>query len=186
MIAEFEGTEALMTAEELLRVQPPNKSTELVRGRMIVREPTNTNHGRVQSTLNVLVGSFVRAHKLGAVFGQDTGFKIASNPDTVLAPDLAFVTRERVHLILPRGYSPLAPDLIAEILSPGDSRREVLAKIEEWLQAGVTLAWLIDPESRTAEVFRSSGVNASIGAGGVLDGESLLPGFSCALAELFE
>ena len=175
-----------MTAEELLRVQPPHKSTELVRGRMIVREPPNTHHGRVQSTLNVLVGSFVRAHKLGAVFGQDTGFKIASNPDTVRAPDLAFVKRERLHLILPRGYSALAPDLVAEILSPDDRRREVMSKIREWLEAGVSLAWLIDPENRTGEVFRSSGVNSSIASGGVLDGEQLLPGFSCALADLFE
>jgi Uma2 family endonuclease len=175
-----------MTAEELLIAQPPNKSTELVRGRMIVREPPGTNHGRVQSVLNVIVGGFVRAHRLGAVFGQDTGFKIASNPDTVLAPDLAFVRKERIHLIQPRGYSALAPDLIAEIMSPDDQRMTVVAKIEDWIAAGVNLAWLIDPEERTAEVFRSGGMTSSIAADGMLEGEDLLPGFSCPIAELFE
>ena len=89
MIAEFAGAGEWMTAEELLRLDIRDKSTELVRGRLVVREPPSTYHGRVQSNLNVLLGGFVRAHRLGAVFGQDTGFKIASDPDTVRAPDLA-------------------------------------------------------------------------------------------------
>src|SRR5688500_5776082 len=83
----------LMTAEDLLRLDLRDKSTELVRGRLVLREPPNTYHGQVQSNLNLLVAGFVRAHRLGAVFGQDTGFRIASNPDTVRAPDLAFVAR---------------------------------------------------------------------------------------------
>ena len=85
----------LVTANDLLTLQTPGKSTELARGRLIVREPPSTYHGRVQGILHVLVGSYVRAHTLGAVFGQDTGFKIASDPDTVRAPDLAFVARAR-------------------------------------------------------------------------------------------
>lgn len=186
MIAGFTGTEGLMTAEELLRVGLPGKSTELVRGRLVVREPPGTYHGRVQSTLNVLVGSFVRAHRLGAVFGQDTGFKIASNPDTVRAPDLAFVRSARVGLISPRGYAPLAPDLVAEILSPDDRPGEVLTKIGEWLEAGVQIVWVIDPDRRVASVYRADGSVTTIATDGGLDGEHLLPDFSCALRELFE
>src|SRR5687767_1401670 len=137
------GPEGLMTADELLTLRIPDKSTELVRGRLVVREPPGTYHGRVQSNLNVLVGGFVRAHRLGAVFGQDTGFKIASDPDTVLAPDLAFVTRQRVGLIAPRGYAALAPDLAAEILSSDDLPGEVLEKVGKWLEAGVRIVWVI-------------------------------------------
>src|SRR5688572_30705243 len=99
-----------MNAEELLTLDLPNKSTELVRGKLIVREPHNTYHGRVQSVLNVLVGSYVRTHQLGVVFGQDTGFKIESDPDTVRAPDLAFIRRDRAAQIGKRGFAALAPD----------------------------------------------------------------------------
>lgn len=179
-------TEALTTADELLRLNIPGKSTELVRGRLLVREPPSTYHGRVQSKLNVLVGGFVHAQRLGAVFGQDTGFRIASDPDTVRAPDLAFVKHERMSLIPTSGYAAMAPDLVVEILSPGDRPAEVLAKVGEWLEAGVELAWVIDAERRVAQVYRADGSVAAIDAAGALEGERLLPGFSCALAELFE
>lgn len=176
----------MMTASELLLLDLPGKSTELVRGRLIVREPPGTYHGRVQSKLNVRVGVFVDAHKLGAVFGQDTGFQIASDPDTVHAPDLAFVSRERVALIAPRGYAALAPDLVAEIFSHDDRPGEVTTKIGEWLGAGVRIVWVIDPERRTAHAHRADGSIAVIPRDGALEGEQLLPGFVCPLAELFE
>jgi Uma2 family endonuclease len=186
MISGFRNDEGLMTAEELLHNDVPHKSTELVRGRLIVREPPSTHHGRIQSTLNFLVAGFVRAHQAGAVFGQDTGFKIASEPDTVRAPDLAFVRRERLALIAPRGFAALAPDLVAEILSPGDRPGEVLAKIGEWLDAGVQIVWLIDPDRRTAQVYRSDGSVAAVAPDGALQGESVLPGLTIVLTELFE
>lgn len=176
----------LMTADELLTLDLPGKSTELVRGRLVVREPPSTYHGRVQSTLNILVGSHVRAHQLGAVFGQDTGFMIASNPDTVRAPDLGFVARDRLALIAPRGYAALAPDLVAEILSPDDRPGEVMTKVGEWLEAGVALVWVIDPDRRSAQVYRADGGVATVPSDGELHGEGVLPGFSCRLAELFE
>lgn len=175
-----------MTAEQLLTLDLPNTSTELVRGRLIVREPPSTYHGRLQSTLNVLVGSHVLKHQLGAVFGQDTGFRIASDPDTVRAPDLAFVTRDRVALITPRGYAALAPDLVVEIISTGDRPGEVLAKVAEWLEAGVRLVWVIDPDRRVASVYRSDGSVTAVAPDGNLDGEGVLPGFLCALSEVFE
>ena len=103
MIDGIDHSGAMMTATDLLTLRLPHKSTELVRGKLIVREPSSTYHGRVQATLTLLVGSYVRANALGDVFGQDTGFKIASDPDTVRAPDLAFVDRARVAQIPPRG-----------------------------------------------------------------------------------
>jgi Uma2 family endonuclease len=176
----------LMTADELLTLALPGKSTELVRGKLVVREPPSTYHGRIQSTLNVLVGSHVRAHALGAVFGQDTGFRIASDPDTVRAPDLAFVRQDRVGQIGPRGYAALAPDLVAEILSPDDRPGEVLTKAGEWLDAGVIVVWVIDPDRGTAYVYRADGSITTVGRDGDLNGERVLPGFSCRLSDLFE
>ncbi len=176
----------LMTADDLLKLEHGGKSTELVRGRLIVREPPSTYHGRVQSNLNVLVGSHVRAHALGAVFGQDTGFKIASDPDTVRAPDLAFVDRTRMTQIPRRGYAALAPDLVAEILSPEDRPGEVLAKAGEWLGAGVRLVWVIDPDRRVASVYRDDGSVTTVASDADLDGDAVLPGLSFRLSELFD
>ncbi|HEX6052501.1 MAG TPA: Uma2 family endonuclease [Gemmatimonadaceae bacterium] len=176
----------LLTADDLLALEKLGKSTELVRGRLIVREPPGTYHGRLQATLNVLVGSYVRAHALGAVFGQDTGFKIGSDPDTVRAPDLAFVDRTRVALIPRRGYAAMAPDLAAEILSPDDRPGEVLAKVGEWLEAGVRLVWVIDPDRRVATVYRPDGSVTTVASDASVEGEAVLPGFSFRLAELLD
>lgn len=175
----------LMTAEELERVDIPGKSTELVRGRLVISGPPGTFHGNLSARLLLRVGSFVEAHQLGEVFGQDTGFKIESKPDTVRAPDLAFVGHERLRLVARRGYAAVAPDLIAEVLSPDDRPGEVRAKIAEWLRAGVRLAWELDPERQTARAYRPDGSVSMIEAQGALDGEAVLPGFRCELADLY-
>jgi Uma2 family endonuclease len=186
MIDGPRNPDALMTAEELLTLDMPHKSTELVRGRLVVREPPGTYHGRVQGVLHIIVGSYVRANRLGVVFGQDTGFRIASDPDTVRAPDLAFVSRDRAGQISPRGYAALAPDLVAEILSPDDRPGEVLAKVGEWLEAGVKLVWVINAERRVASVYGGDGNVATVAPDGLLDGAEVLPGFTCVLSEIFE
>lgn len=186
MIDDIRHSGETMTANDLLGLEKLGKSTELVRGRLIVREPPSTYHGRVQSTLNVLVGSYVRAHALGAVFGQDTGFKIASDPDTVRAPDLAFVDQSRVPEIARRGYAAMAPDLVAEILSPDDRPGEVVAKVGDWLDAGVRLVWVIDPDRRVATVYQADGSVAAVASDSTVSGEPVLPGFSFRLAELFD
>lgn len=182
MPASLEST--LLTAEDLLRVHIPDKSTELVRGALVVREPPSTEHGRIQSNLAYFVTEYVRQNRLGLVFGQDTGFRIQSDPDTVRGADLAFVRHERAAAIPKRGYAAVAPDLVAEILSPDDRPGEYLPKVGEWLDAGTALVWVLDPLRAQGLVFRADGSLTIIGPDGQLDGESLLPGFSCALAEV--
>ena len=175
----------VMTADQLERIDIPGKSTELIRGRLVISEPPGTFHGKLSARLLLRVGAFVEAHRLGEVFAQDTGFKIESNPDTVRAPDLAFLGTQRLAAVATRGYAAIAPDLIAEILSPGDRPGEVRAKIEAWLAAGVRLAWELDPERRIATVHRADGSTSLIEAGGALDGETVIPGFRCELMDLY-
>ena len=112
----FPGVNAspLLTAEDVERTSVPGKQVELVRGRLVVREPPGTWHGAIAARLTCLLGDFVHARGLGVVFAQDTGFQIASDPDTVRAPDVAFVARERADRIPRRGYAVVAPDLLAE------------------------------------------------------------------------
>lgn len=176
--------EALLTAEELQALDMPGKSTELVRGRLIVREPPATYHGKVAAKLLFRLGEHVYPRNLGELFGQDTGFKIAADPDTVRAPDVAFLAADRATAIKARGYAPLAPDLVAEILSPDDRPGEVLGKVADWLDSGVRIVWVIDPMRREGRVYRQDGSLGTIGADGVIEGEDMLPGFVCPLASI--
>jgi Uma2 family endonuclease len=181
-----EAIPGIMTAEELERVNLPGKSTELIRGRLVVREPPGTYHGRIAARLLYRLGEFVYPNDLGELFGQDTGFKIESNPDSVRAPDVAFLSHTRADQIKRRGYAQVTPDLVAEILSPDDAPAAVLAKVGDWLNAGVRLVWVIDPDRSEARIHRANGSLAIVAHDGALDGEDDLPGFSCALSQLLE
>src|SRR5205807_3267626 len=134
-----------LTAADVERMSIPDKQVELVRGQLMVREPPGTWHGAVAANLAYLLGDFVRRHGLGLVFAQDTGFKIGSDPDTVRAPDVAFVARDRTGLIQAQGYAELAPDLLAEILSPDDRPADVRAKAADGLGAAPQRAWALGP-----------------------------------------
>ena len=116
--------------------------------------------------------------------GQDTGFKIESDPDTVRAPDVAVVCRARVGLIPSRGYAAFAPDLVAEIVSPDDRPGEVLTKVGQWIDAGTMLVWVIDPSRVEARTYRDDGGLTMVSSDGLLDASPVLPGFTCALAEV--
>jgi len=170
-----------LTAADVERMSIPGKQVELVRGQLVVREPPGTWHGAIAANLAYLLGDFVRRHRLGLVFAQDTGFKIGSDPDTVRAPDVAFVARDRTGLIRARGYAELAPDLLAEILSLDDRPADVLAKVADWLGAGTKLVWVIDPERSEARVYRRDGSLSILREHDSLDGEDVLPGFACPL-----
>jgi len=180
------STSALVTAEEVQRISLPGKVTELVRGRLIIREPPGTHHGAIAANLAYYLSDFVRRHGSGAIFAQDTGFKIAADPDSVRAPDVAFVARERTGLIRSRGYAELAPDLLAEILSPDDQPAEVLAKVADWLAAGTRIVWVIDPQRRDARVYRQDGSLTVLGSDDSLEGEAVLPGFACSLKDILD
>lgn len=173
-----------MTAEELLRLKLPDKRTELVRGVLMVREPAGYRHGSVAMALAVRIANHVMAHDLGDVLAAETGFILERGPDTVRAPDVAFVRKRRVPSPLPSGYAEQAPDLAVEVLSPGDRPGAVLEKVGAWLSAGTALVWVVDPGRRTARVYRADGSDAVVHADANLDGEDVLPGFECPLAQI--
>ncbi|MBI4501429.1 MAG: Uma2 family endonuclease [Gemmatimonadetes bacterium] len=177
-------TPALLTAEGLERISIPGKVTELIRGQLVVREPPGTWHGMISAKLAYRLSTFVEQHDLGAVFAQDTGFKIESDPDTVRGPDVAFVAKERLHLIKKKGYAALAPDLVVEVLSPDERPADVLAKVANFLSAGCRLAWVVDQRREEARVHRPDGSISIVPAEGNLDGEDVLPGFGCRLKEI--
>jgi len=175
---------SLMTAEELLHLSIPDKHAELVRGVLVVREPPGGRHGRIAMNLGVALANYVRPRELGVVYAAETGFTLAHHPDTVRAPDVAFVHRDRLPTPEPIGFPDLAPDLVVEVVSPGDRPGELLAKIADWLSAGTRLVWVIDPERRLARVYRHDGTERIVAAEETLDGEDVVPGFSCSLGAM--
>jgi len=179
------GQPALMTAEELLPLRLPDKRTELIRGRLVVRHPGGALHGAVAMRLGYRIAAHVDSHDLGRVYAAETGFKIESGPDTVRAPDVAFIARHRLPEAEPRGYASWAPDLAVEVLAHDDHPADTLEKVAQWLKAGVRLVWLVDAEERTGRVYRADGSEQILGAEHALDGEEVLPGFRCPLADLW-
>lgn len=173
----------IITAEEMEAIDIPGKMTELIRGQLVVREPPGIYHGHIAAKLTYLLGAHVYPARLGALYAQDTGFKLGSNPDTVRAPDVAFVAAHRVE-DRKRGYGAIAPDLIAEIVSPDDRAAELLAKVADWLDAGVRVVWVIDPMRSEAYTYRPDGSVAVVGSTGHLTAEEILPGFRCGLSDL--
>ena len=173
-----------MTAEELLRSSLPNKRAELVRGVLVVREPAGYHHGDVAARLLVAIANHVNANGLGRVFAAETGFRLTRNPDTVRAPDVAYISAARLPDPAPRGFAELAPDLAVEVLSPDDRPGEVLTKVGDWLNAGARVVWVVDPVHVIARVYRADGSESIVSETGALQGEDVLPGFEYPLSAM--
>ena len=183
-----------LTADELLEMADDGFLYELVEGELRRMSPAGSEHGAIGMNLVTALGPHVKANDLGVVFGPDTGFRIASAPDTVRSPDVSFVRRERVPRDgLPEGYWPGAPDLAVEIISPSDTYTDVEKKVTEWLDAGACMVVVITPRTRTVTVHSSSEVCSAHSSqadvlrlrdSDVLDLGDAVPGFSCTIADI--
>jgi Uma2 family endonuclease len=176
----------LLTAEDLLKKPRDGYRYELAKGELIKEPPAGNIHGKRTMRLGWRLAHHVEANELGAVFAAETGFRLATNPDTVRAPDVAFITRTRIEELGEfEGFWPGAPDLAVEVISPGDSYTEVNEKANEYLSAGATAVWVVDERRRTITVCRSLTDITILTEGDVLEGGDIIPGFSCAVAEVF-
>jgi Uma2 family endonuclease len=177
-------TESITTASQLLTATDLGRC-ELVRGVLIMMSPAGFEHGAIAIALGAKIQNFVDARGLGVVTGAETGFYIERDPDTVRAPDVGFVSRDRMPPRPIRGFFPGAPDLAVEVLSPDDSASEVLDKTQQWLAAGARAVWLVDPRKRTVSVYTVDGPLVVHAVGADLPGEPVLPGFRLSVAEIF-
>ena len=161
---------------------------ELVRGELREMVPAGNRHGYVAGEIFGELRSYVKANKLGRTYVAETGFKLASDPDTVLAPDAAFMSRERLGGTREvEGYWPGAPNLVVEVISPNDRHSEVLDKALAWLEAGCRMVLVADPRKRTITVYRSrDDIHVLMAeAGDGVDGADVVPGWKLSLAEIF-
>jgi Uma2 family endonuclease len=170
----------LLTADELLRLPDDGWRYELVRGELQKMSPAGGRHGEVSMELYLSLGTFVKQRRLGRVYGSDTGFRIARNPDTVRSPDAAFVRADRV--IRTPKFIEMTPDAVFEVVSPNDTYSEVAEKTREWLHAGASVVVIIDPKNETVRVERSG---SSIAMNDVIEIDDVVPGWRLPLADLF-
>jgi Uma2 family endonuclease len=175
----------IVTAEELERFPDDDYRYELVEGRVIRMSPVGYQHGRTVARLLVLFDQHLRGRNLGVVV-TEVGFKLASNPDTVRAPDVAFIRQDRIPSPDPRGFLTGPPDLAVEVLSPDDRPSEIQAKVEEYFARGVPLVLVVDADVKTVTVFRPSTSPVTLRTDDLLDLDDVVPGFRCRVHEIFE
>jgi Uma2 family endonuclease len=175
----------LVTAEEFARIPDDDFHYELVEGRVVRMSPPGSRHGALASRFVALLHQHVDSHRLGVVL-TPAGFRLASDPDTVREPDVAFVRAERIPSTgMPDGFWPGPPDLAIEIRSPGDRRATIQAKVADYLARGVRLVWVVDPKAKTVTVHRGQSPPVSLGVDDVIDGSDVVPGFSCRVERFF-
>ena len=177
---------SLLTAEDLPYVMPDEMICELVRGELICESLPGELHGRVAATVLFHLAHFVREHRLGRIYAAETGFVLARGPDTVRGPDVAFVSADRAGGPRPGPFFEGAPDLAVEVLSPGNTKREIADKTRDYFAGGAQAVWVIDPNAETATVHLPKRAPETLMQGSALDGGAVLPGFHLALAELFD
>jgi Uma2 family endonuclease len=174
------------TADELFAMPDDGFRYELVKGELRKMSPAGGEHGVVVVNATLLLGQYVKTNDLGVCCGAETGFKIASEPDTVRAPDLAFVSRERIlESGVPKKFWPGAPDLAVEVVSPGDTYSEVEEKVEQWLGAGTRAVWIVNPRRRSVTVYRSMSDVTRLSDTDELEGGEVVHGFRCKVSEIF-
>jgi Uma2 family endonuclease len=175
-----------VTADELQEMQDDTHRYELVKGELRMAPPPGSEHGEITMNLAAPLHQHVKSKKLGVVYAAETGFKLESDPDTVRAPDIAFVREERVQQAGPStGYLSGAPDLVVEVLSPSDRTIEVEDKVAAWLGGGAQLVWVVSPKLHTVTVYRSLTDIVTLTKKDTLDGGNVVPGFQLLISQIF-
>ena len=172
-----------MTAEELGNLADESLRHELIKGELLTMPLPKYEHMRVATNLTMILGQHVKANQLGDVYVEG-GFKLESDPDTVLGPDVSFVAKDRI-VLSPEGYHSGPPDLAIEVISPGDRKVRIERKLSLWLQSGARSVWHVNPQRRTVEVISSTGERQILHETDELVDDTV-PGFRVAVSEIFE
>jgi Uma2 family endonuclease len=174
------------TADELFRMPNNAYRLELVEGEVRQMSPGGGAHGYVGIEIASRLADCVRRNDFGCVMGAETGYLIERDPDTVLAPDVSFIRKERLAVTgIPEKFYPEAPALVVEVVSPSDSAEEVDEKMRRWFAAGVELGWVAYPRGRTVTVYRALDDIRVLTADDTLEGGDVVPGFECRVGDLF-
>ena len=176
----------LLTGEEFALTDVPD-SYELVRGRIVPMPPPNLNHGVVESNLHGPVYVYLQTHPLGRLVIGESGIYTERDPDTVRGVDLYFISHERLaRRDKTKNYLTVAPDWITEVKSPSNTEAYIQEKLAEYFAINVRMVWLVDPEERCIQLYRSMTDIRMFNDGDTITGEDVLPGFTLPVAKIFE
>jgi Uma2 family endonuclease len=179
-------TTRFMTVEELEQARVPDGLWEVIDGELVEVTGAGGKHTAVTLKVIVRLANFVTPRRLGTVLLPGSSIVLAEGPLVVRLPDTGFISADRLPLDqIPDGYIRVVPDLVVEVRSPGDSRREVMAKGMMWLEAGAALVWLIDPSTETVTVLDRDQAPRELTHEQSLDGDDVLPGFQLPLRDIF-
>ncbi len=179
--------EDLMTAEAFLRLPSDGRPKELVRGRVVYMNVPAPRHGQICSKVDRIVGNFADEHNLGHVVANDSGVRTERGPDTVRGADVAFYSYSRVPPgPFPGGYLPVVPELIFEVRSPTDRWSTILAKVAEYLEAGVTVVCVLDQMTERCHVYRNEPEIQEFRTEEELTIPDVLPEFRVVVRRFFE
>ncbi len=177
----------LLTAADLLRLAGEGVRGELIRGILHETSMMGVEHGGIVMKLGFLLNSLIIPRKLGTLTGADAGVRLERDPDTVRAPDIAYFSAATMPpAVVPDGYAEVAPDLVVEVVSPNDTRREVAAKARMWLRYDVRLVWVVLPQTRSVDVYRPGHAVVTLTDQDTLDGLDVLLGFTCPVSAVFD
>ncbi|MDX6651849.1 MAG: hypothetical protein QOJ38_630 [Solirubrobacterales bacterium] len=174
-----------ITAEQLFSIDDEIHRVELIEGRLRIMEPGGRPHSISTVAVAVALAPWIKERKLGHCLGGEPGFITGRNPDTVRAPDFAFIAAGRLPDPAPDGYPELVPDFLVEIVGKTDPAERVHRKARWWLDRGVGEAWVVDPAQRTATVHRPGVVPRELAAEDTIEASGPLAGLSCRVEELF-
>jgi Uma2 family endonuclease len=179
-------TSVRVTAEQLAAMPSDGHRWELVAGELREMTPAGWKHGAITGRLHIWLGRHVEQNDLGMVLAAETGFCLSRDPDTVRAPDIAFLAKARAQSFpSDETYWPGVPDLAVEVVSPGDRSGEIDEKVKAWLDAGASMVWLVNPAWRSVTVYRSATQITTLTENDELSGEEVIEGFRCRVGDLF-
>jgi Uma2 family endonuclease len=176
----------ITTASQLSHLPDDGQRYELIMGELRMMSPAGGTHGMVALRIGRFLGAYVDQQRLGAVFAAETGFLLATNPDTVRAPDVAYVSQDRLaSLDNLDGFLRLAPDLAIEVVSPRDTSSEVESKAEMWLTHGTRMVLVVDPSNQSIRKYCSTSAIEVAHVGDQLDCNDVVPGWKLNVADVF-
>lgn len=175
----------ITTIEDLASIDGVERH-EIVRGELVTMPPSNFEHSDIALAIAAALRLHVMSHGLGRVVGENAGFVLQRNPDTLLAPDAAYVSADRLPPADERErFLALVPDLVVEVVSPNDRARDIEEKVQLYLGAGVRVALVVYPRLRHIRSFSHDGSSRLYRDDDILDLDPVVPGFSLPVADVF-
>ncbi len=173
--------------EQLCANNPETRFETNAKGELIVMSPTGSESGLRNADLIYQVQAWNRQRKLGKVFDSSTGFKLANG--ATRSPDVSWIEQSRWDSLSAkqkRGFAPIDPDFVIELMSPTDNLLELQQKMKEYMDCRIKLGWLINPDEKQVEIYRQGQDKEVLNNPSNLSGEDVLSGFVLDLTEIFE